>query len=245
MLIVKQLSYILKTLLLLLAAVGLFGCMAQEDPLINKIREIRRGATLGGNEIEKIKSLLPQIREELDKRVQLAEGTVALYEVLAHQLMERKQYYEALESLKNALEYSPANENLYYLAGICAAQIAGGSIDTINKNKYLDLAIQLHQQAYATNREFHQPVYALAVLYFFELGDDIKAENYINILLDLEPSHLEGNFLAAQIYYIQGRGALAVGRYDAILRLTKDPEVLKRAEELRSQVMESLKNEDS
>ena len=175
-----------------------------------------------------------------DERIadlQLSEQQVGIwYKILGTRYLDNKMYGKALESFQTALQYYPDNQNLYYYVGVCAGYMSHTALDfdaSGNMEKrlnYLKLAESAYIRAITIEERYARALYALGVLYVFELDESDKAIPYLEKLLTIETRHIDGMFVLARAYYSNSEFDKAAALYDKIIATTKSPEKKAEAE---------------
>ena len=176
--------------------------------------------------IEELKTAI----EKYDARIadlQLSQSQVGIwYKILGTRYLDNKMYGEALKAFQSALQYYPDNQNLYYYVGICAGYMSHTALDynaTGNmeqKYNYLKLAETAYLRAIEIEPRYSRALYALSVLYVYELDEPAKAIPYLERVLDIEKKHTDAMFVLARAYYSTYEFDKAVEMYDKIISVT-------------------------
>ena len=214
-----------KFVLLILTCLFLFSSCGVSNKRIIRMQKLEEGV---GNPstIEEYKEAI----EKYDARIadlQLSESQVGIwYKILGTRYLDKKMYGQALEAFQSALQYYPDNQNLYYYVGICAGYMSHTALDynaTGNmeqKYNYLKLAETAYLRAIEIEPRYSRALYALSVLYVYELDEPAKAIPYLQKVLDIEKKHTDAMFVLARAYYSSLEFDKAVEMYDKIISVT-------------------------
>jgi len=178
--------------------------------------------------------------------IQIADTQIGVwYKLLGIRLLDAKLYGEALKAFQSAIEYHPANQNLYYYVGVCAGYMAKASLDynatgsSVQKNNYLKLAESAYVRALDLEPRYARALYGISVLYVFEMNESEKAIPYLESLLTIETKNTDGMFVLARAYYVTADYDKAEALYDKIISLTKSPEIQAKAAENKKIVLDA------
>ncbi|MDR1785099.1 MAG: tetratricopeptide repeat protein [Spirochaetaceae bacterium] len=156
----------------------------------------------------------------------LAQEQVGIwYKLLGTRYLDSKMYNEALKAFQKAIEFYPENGNLYYYVGICAGYMAQSALDyaasgsTAQKYNYLKLSEAAYLRALEIEPRYVRALYALSVLYVFELDDSAKAVPLLEKLLTIDTKHIDAMFVLARAYYSMYQVDKAVAIYDRIIEI--------------------------
>lgn len=211
--------------LLILSCLFLFSSCGVSNKRIIRMQKLEEGV---GNPstIEEYKEAI----EKYDARIadlQLSESQVGIwYKILGTRYLDKKMYGQALEAFQSALQYYPDNQNLYYYVGICAGYMSHTALDynaTGNMEKkynYLKLAEIAYLRAIEIEPRYSRALYALSVLYVYELDEPTKAIPYLQKVLDIEKKHTDAMFVLARAYYSSLEFDKAIDMYDKIISVT-------------------------
>jgi tetratricopeptide (TPR) repeat protein len=147
------------------------------------------------------------------------------YKLLATRYLDNRMYNEALKTFQKAIEFYPDNSNLYYYVGVCAGYMSQSALDynatgqTAEKFNYLKLAESAYLRAINIEPRFVRALYALSVLYVFELDESEKAVPLLEKLLTIDTKHIDAMFVLARAYYSVYDFEKAVDMYDKIIAI--------------------------
>lgn len=230
---------------LLAAATLLSSCGADSD--LKKIFDLEERSTRGAppSTIEDLKKGIAEYSREADRTIKATERIGTYWRLLAVRYLERRMYIEAYEAAKEALRYFPDNTGLYYTIGLGLSYQAkvdsvGGAASQALRAERLASAEAAYLRALEFNPRYGRALYALSVLYVFEMDRPEDAGPYLTRLLSIETRNVDAMFLLARVRYTEGRLEEAANLYDSILATTKVEEKRKQAEENKKTVLDLL-----
>ncbi len=214
-----------KIVFFILTCLFLFSSCGVSNKRIIRMQKMEEGVG-SPTTIEELKTAI----EKYDARIadlQLSQSQVGIwYKILGTRYLDNKMYGEALKAFQSALQYYPDNQNLYYYVGICAGYMSHTALDynaTGNieqKYNYLKLAETAYLRAIEIEPRYSRALYALSVLYVYELDEPAKAIPYLEKVLDIEKKHTDAMFVLARAYYSTYEFDKAVEMYDKIISVT-------------------------
>lgn len=214
-----------KIVFFILTCLFLFSSCGVSNKRIIRMQKMEEGVG-SPTTIEELKTAI----EKYDARIadlQLSQSQVGIwYKILGTRYLDNKMYGEALKAFQSALQYYPDNQNLYYYVGICAGYMSHTALDynaTGNmeqKYNYLKLAETAYLRAIEIEPRYSRALYALSVLYVYELDEPAKAIPYLEKVLDIEKKHTDAMFVLARAYYSTYEFDKAVKMYDKIISVT-------------------------
>ena len=214
-----------KIVFFILTCLFLFSSCGVSNKRIIRMQKMEEGVG-SPTTIEELKIAI----EKYDARIadlQLSQSQVGIwYKILGTRYLDNKMYGEALKAFQSALQYYPDNQNLYYYVGICAGYMSHTALDynaTGNmeqKYNYLKLAETAYLRAIEIEPRYSRALYALSVLYVYELDEPAKSIPYLERVLDIEKKHTDAMFVLARAYYSTYEFDKAVEMYDKIISVT-------------------------
>lgn len=214
-----------KIVFFILTCLFLFSSCGVSNKRIIRMQKMEEGVG-SPTTIEELKTAI----EKYDARIadlQLSQSQVGIwYKILGTRYLDNKMYGEALKAFQSALQYYPDNQNLYYYVGICAGYMSHTALDynaTGNmeqKYNYLKLAETAYLRAIEIEPRYSRALYALSVLYVYELDEPAKAIPYLEKVLDIEKKHTDAMFILARAYYSTYEFDKAIEMYDKIISVT-------------------------
>jgi cytochrome c-type biogenesis protein CcmH/NrfG len=199
----------------------------------------------------------PETIEGLREAISIYEGKIAenvksaaqagiYWKLLANRYIERGMYGEALGSLRRAIEYFPEDSSLHYLTGLSAATMAKSTHDyelrgtNKERERLLALAEDSHKRAIGLDAKNSRALYALSVLYVFELNRSKDAIPLLERFIELQSRDVDAMFVLARAYYVENRRDDAVALYDRIIETARDAGKKKEAESNKMKVLDEL-----
>lgn len=238
----------------ILAACTLFlaGCDTASSRSIKRMQALEEGVSSPTTQAE-----IQDAIKKYEKRVEdivLAQEQVGLwYKMLGSRYIDdavvnkdAKMYGEALKAFQKAVEYYPANPNLYYWVGVSAGYVAKASLDfsasgsAIEKYNYLKLSESAYLRAIELQPQYPRALYGLGVLYLFELDEPEKAVPYMETYVATQKSDTDGKFLLARAYYSTYEFQKAVDLYDDIIKTSKSDQKRREAENNKKLALDAL-----
>jgi tetratricopeptide (TPR) repeat protein len=221
-----------------------YGINSERNQLAGRIAEL--GNPGGPPEtVEGLRKAIALYEEQIEQYVKDAAQTGVYWRILAVRLQDRNLHNEALRALERAVYYYPQDPAILYLTGISAARVAKSSLDFEGDNpggdsaRYYALAEDAFRKAIAVDDRYVKPMYALGVLYVFELDRPADAVPVMERYLDLTTNDVDGMTLLAHAYALTAQYEFALNLYDKALSITKDKARRAGLEESRRRVMDS------
>ena len=226
----KRFCFVIITLLLILI---LGSC--NKVTSIRRLQELEEGVSNPNTEAE-LKDAIRKYERRVDDII-IAEGRIGIwYKILGSRYMDQKMYKKALKAFQSALEYYPENPNLFYQAGLAASLTAKNSLDfeltgtDIEKKRYFDLAASAYNRALEIDPKHSKAVYALSVLYIFELNRPAEAIPILEKIAEWEKKPIDHLFLLGTAYYMTGENEKAIAVYERIIEISSSAEKKAKAE---------------
>ena len=226
----KRFCFVIITLLLILI---LGSC--NKVASIRRLQELEEGVSNPNTEAE-LKDAIRKYEKRVDDII-IAEGRIGIwYKILGSRYMDQKMYKKALKAFQSALEYYPENPNLFYQAGLAASLTAKNALDfeltgtDIEKKRYFDLAASAYNRALEIDSKHSKAVYALSVLYIFELNRPAEAIPILEKIAEWEKKPIDHLFLLGTAYYMTGENEKAIAVYERIIEISSSAEKKAKAE---------------
>lgn len=138
-------------------------------------------------------------------------------------LLGAEMYLSALEQFEEALALTPTNGVVAYYAAVSAANHAKFEAEADRRRSYFDRAAYHYETAIRLNPRDEDALYGAAVLYAFEIDSPEAAADRAAALLEVNPSHVGGLFIAARVALQRGDRSLAIEYYRRIEEVADDP----------------------
>lgn len=170
------------------------------------------------------------------------------YKILGTRYLDEGMYFEAYEAFKQAVLFFPNNQNLYYYIGICAGYIAnkeldynatGGLDSATKKMNYLKLAESSFLTSLEIDSRYFRSMYALGVLYVFQLNDPNSAIPYLERFLEVQKRDTDGMFVLANAYYMTSEFDKAIALYDQIIKINPNEQKTADAQRNKKAVLDA------
>ena len=226
----KRFCFVIITLLLIFI---LGSC--NKVTSIRRLQELEEGVSNPNTEAE-LKDAIRKYEKRVDD-IMIAEERIGIwYKILGSRYMDQKMYKKALKAFQSALEYYPENPNLFYQAGLAASLTAKNSLDfeltgtDIEKKRYFDLAASAYNRALEIDSKHSKAVYALSVLYIFELNRPAEAIPILEKIAEWEKKTIDHLFLLGTAYYMTGENEKAIAVYERIIEISSSAEKKAKAE---------------
>ena len=220
-------------IIIVLSALILGSC--NKVTSIRRLQELEEGVSNPNTEAE-LKEAIRKYEKRVDD-IMIAEGRIGIwYKILGSRYMDQKMYKKALEAFQSALEYYPENQNLFYQAGLAASLTAKTSLDfeltgtDIEKKRYFSLAVSAYTRALEIDPKHSKAVYALSVLYIFELNRPAEAIPILEKIAEWEKKPIDHLFLLGAAYYMTGENEKAIAVYEHIIEISSSAEKKAQAE---------------
>ncbi len=170
------------------------------------------------------------------------------YKILGTRYLDEGMYKEAYEAFKQAVLFFPNNQNLYYYIGICAGYLsnteldynATGGLDSATKKmNYLKLAESAYLTSLEIDPKYYRSMYALGVLYVFELKEPESAIPYLERFLEVQKRDTDGMFVLANAYYMISEFDKAIALYDQIIKINPNAQKTSDAQRNKKAVLDA------
>jgi len=181
---------------------------------------------------ERIKELEEGIRDYTDdvERVVKANAEIGIYyRMIALEYIDLEMYHYALENLEKALEYYPTHSVLSFYAGLSVANIARAEIEESKRLSLLYEAENYYITAIRIRKGYANALYALSVLYMFDLNRPGEAGPLLEEILLRDPKNWEAKILYARFKVISGDVDAAIELYNEISEEAWDDEMKEQA----------------
>lgn len=226
----KRFCFVIITLLLIFI---LESC--NKVTSIRRLQELEEGVSNPNTEAE-LKDAIRKYEKRVDDIIIAEERIGIWYKILGSRYMDQKMYKKALKAFQSALEYYPENPNLFYQAGLAASLTAKNSLDfeltgtDIEKKRYFALAVSAYTRALEIDPKHSKAVYALSVLYIFELNRPAEAIPILEKITEWEKKPIDHLFLLGAAYYMTGENEKAIAVYERIIEVSSSAEKKAKAE---------------
>ena len=239
-----KMKRVLSVFLCSVLSVLMFSSCGVSNKQIIRMQKLEEGVD-SPTSIEELRDAIEKYQNRV-KDIQLAQTQTGIwYKILGTRYLDNRMYGEALKCFQAALQYHPTNQNLYYYVGICAGYMSHASLDfdaTGNADKkmnYLKLSESAYLRAIELEPRYTRALYALSVLYVYELDENEKAIPYLEKLLSIDTKNVDAMFVLARALYCTQEFDRAVDMYDKIISITKSSEKKADAENNKKIVLDA------
>jgi len=184
--------------------------------------------------IDGLRKAIALYEDQIDKNVREGAQTGTYWKILAIRLADKNMHNDALEAFERAIYFNTEDPTLFYLNGVSAASVAKslvGSSTAIAKEKerLFKVAENSYLRALELDATYAKPMYALGILYVFELDRPLDAIPYLERYLKINVSDVSALFVLARAYFTTGNYSDALDCYDRIIARTKDKKIKENA----------------
>lgn len=219
------------------------SCSGKSVNTIKRMQKLEENVS-NPTTIEELKSAIKKYEDRANDIMLAQEQTGIWYKLLGTKYLNEKMYGEALKAYESALEYYPANQNLYYWVGVCAGYMAKESLDFNGSGKnevkqnYFELAESSYKRALELDDRYERAWYGLGVIYE-EFADYGNAADCFEHALEISTKSIDTMLHLARCYYGNYDFDKSADMYDQVIKLTKSENTKKQAEELKKQVLDT------
>jgi len=179
--------------------------------------------------IDEIQSAIRKYEGRINDILIMEQKVGIWYKILGRRYMDKKMYKKAIEAFQSALEYFPENQHVFYQIGVCAAVLAKSTLDypsmsSGERQRYFDLSVAAYKRAVELDPTYTRAVYALSVLYVFELNRPADAITIMEPIAAREKKPLDSLFILGRAYYMTGQYEKAIAAYDRIIKTSGSAE---------------------
>ena len=211
------------------------GCSQDQDPLLTQLAELEegeyKGQKLSDMSLEELQKELVFIEKEVERILVVGERLGTLYKTVALRFMDREMYGLAADYFRKALDVYPTNHVIAYKAGLCLSQLAQSHAEQEKKTDLFRQSEGYYLNAIRADAKYIDALYALSILYIFELDRSGEALPYLERIIQNQSRQYRAMFLLARIYVELGRTDEAAGLYQDIIDGSKDKEEVEQARE--------------
>lgn len=232
-------------------AVLVFLCLSMmmssctNSAFMRKLQDLELGVK-NPSSIEELETAIKKYQGKVDSIIMSEQRVGIWYKMLGRRYMDKKMYKKAIECFRSALEYYPENQHLFYQIGICAGVIAKGALkypgetSTDNRQEYFDLSVSSYKRAVEIDPNYTRAVYALSVLYVFELNRPQDAIMIMEPIAAKEKKPLDSLFILGRAYFMTGQYQKALAAYDRIIKTSGSAEQRADAERNKAFVQNAM-----
>ncbi len=214
---------------------------------IRRLQQLEEGVS-NPTTIEELEEAIAKYQTRVEDIVSAETRIGSWYKILGTRYFDNKMYGKALETFQTAIEYYPANQNLFCYVGMCAGYMAKAALDYSAsgnnplRENYLNLAESAYLRAIELEPRYVRALYGLSIIYVFEKDEPEKAIPHLELVTEIEKRNFSALMVLARAFYSTGESDRAVEIYDKIINEAKDEEVVGAAKANKSQVLQEAYN---
>lgn len=206
----------------------LMSC-TREDPRLASLVATESSTVTGAERIRELESVVEEYGQIVSEKVDAAMRQASYLRLLSVEYMRQELYGPALKSLEEAIQIEPQNPILHYYAGVSAGHLAKAQARPEARSNFLGMAERSYLRAIELDPTYHDALYAVSVLYVFELNQPERAIPHLTALLDRSPGNSSALFLVARAHAALGSVDEALAAYDRIIETATDTEIKEAA----------------
>lgn len=212
---------------------------------IKRLQALEEGVS-SPTTVEELKDAIAKYENRINDIMVAEQQTGIWWKILGSRYLEQAMYGDALNAFQQAIMYYPANPNLYYYVGVCAAYMAEASLDYgatgdfSKREKYLELSESAYLRALELDPNYARALYGLGIIYVFEMDESVKAIPVLEKLLTIETRDTDAMFALARAYFTNYEFQLALDMYDRIIGISSSDVTKSEAEANKKIVMELM-----
>ena len=215
------------------ASIGLASCNRDRSIVLDTLLTVEEtgydGSEISEKTLAELKEAIRVLEDVVNRTVDAGEKLGVYYKLVALRFMDQDMFGLAAEYFEKALGIYPANQYLAYMCGVCTASLARSKVDGVDRDELLTRAESYYQYAIQLKGTYVEAMYALSILYVFELSRQLDAQPLLERILTLEEMNFNAMFLLARVYVAYGRLDDALVLYDRIASKSPDKEAQSRA----------------
>lgn len=230
----------MKKVLLIITVMLLFNsCTSKKTKeLANQVYETEVDKELNSDKrILELTRDIKKVEKDLEELLDLYQKNGNFHRAMGIKMIHYKMFYKAYEHFNIALEFFPNSEMLHYYRGLSAAQYAKSQDKDHIYREYIDRARISYEYALELNPRFPKGLYALSILYVYELDRQDDAKPLLDRLLEISTREFDAMLLRALLYERDGELNRAIDLYDKVLRLSEKQKHIVIANENREKVL--------
>ncbi len=208
-------------LLVLISILALFfSCDKTRTKILERILPTESGdyenEEISRKRIKELEDSIAKYSKDVERVVSANAEIGVYYRMLALEYFDFKMYKHALENLEKSMEYYPTNPVLFYYSGLSKANIARSEIDEAKSLLMLREAETYYTRAIKLRKNYSDAMYALAILYMFDLYSLDDARPLLEKLISIDPQNWEALSLYARYNVEIGDFDTAIEIYNEI-----------------------------
>ena len=223
----------------------LSACSREDDPMLRELSSLesseygRQG--ISDQRIRELQQGIREFEEIVERKVEASQQLGVYHRMLAIEYIDRGMYGLALEQLQQAIHIEPENPVLFYWAGVSSARFSKAQVEHAERERYLQHAEWFYRRAIELNPRYVSALYALAILYVFELDRPADAEPLLEQVLQRQSRNVQAMALLARVYAVTERLEQAARMYGRVAETADDESIRREAIRNRDQVREAMR----
>jgi len=184
--------------------------------------------------IEGLRRAIALYEAQIQRHVREGAQTGVYWKILGIRLADGGMHRDALAAFERAIHFNAEDATIFYLSGISAAIVANSIIGfspnaQSEREHFFQLSENAHRRALQLDAQFLRPMYALGVLYAFNLERPQEAIPLLETYLRAMPNDIEAMFVLARAHFMTGGFEAALELYDRIISRTRDENARREA----------------
>ncbi|MCL2443385.1 MAG: tetratricopeptide repeat protein [Treponema sp.] len=219
--------------ILIIAAVGALVIFLYQNGKDKPRKELAKAISdlsPRGGPPETIDGLIRAIKlyeDQHQRNIKDAAQTGVYWKILAMRYADRGMHNNALEAIEWAIYYNGEDPFLFNLRGLSASILAknvSGASSGINNEKehFYNIAENAYLRALELDITYTKPMYALGIMYVFEMNRPQDAIVYLERYLQIQSSDVDAMAVLAMAYYLTEDFPRAIDLYERIANRTND-----------------------
>lgn len=231
-----------KIIFLFIVSILFFSCNKEEKAFFANINEMDEGHFTPEEMKNRERELKDAIRENkdiLEEKIDAARNLAQYHKMLGKLYFDNKMYLLGAQEFDEAIKIDTENPVLHYYAGLCYARYAKSLTNEAEQFTNILVAEKHYLKSIEYDNNFARALYAVSVLYVYELDQPDRAAYYLEHLLQTQKSNYDAMFLLANAYIRLGLQDKAVALYDNIIKTSTNNIYKNQAEENKRQLLDS------
>jgi tetratricopeptide (TPR) repeat protein len=184
--------------------------------------------------IEGLRRAIALYEDQIERNVREGAQTGVYWKILGTRLADRGMDSDALAALERAIYFNTEDPFLFYLTGVSAARVAKSKVGFSanaerEREHYYRLSENSHLRALELDITYTRAMYALGVLYAFELDRPQDAIVQLERYLQIQSSDVSAMFVLARAFFMMHNFSRAIEIYDRIIDRTRDQKLKQEA----------------
>jgi len=227
------------SIMFLLVMMTLFSCNDARQAALNRLLQQDTGKA-DAQTLADLKAGLDEYQKEADRTIKATEKIGVYYRLIAQKYYDEGMFGEALAAYEKALKYYPENSIIHALAA-ASASVMAKSIEPVKPERaqFFTTAEFHYQRAIALDPKNLDALYALSILYVYELKRPSEAIPLLERVLAVDTGNVDAMFVMGAANVLTGNIQKAVSWYDRIVETSKVADVRNQAAANRKALLES------